>query len=65
MDRGAWRATVYRVEKSWTLLSDIHFISLQLNVAPSHKVLSGYSLSLALLTTGLLTFKILFASVKD
>ena len=22
MDRGAWRATVYRVTKSWTLLND-------------------------------------------
>ena len=42
MDRGAWRATVHRVEKSRTLLSDFHFLSLQLKVAPSHKVLSGF-----------------------
>ena len=25
MDRGAWRATVYGVAKSWTRLSDFHF----------------------------------------
>ena len=65
MDRGAWLETVHRVKKSWTLLSDFHFLSLQLKVAPSHKVLSGYSPSPALLTIGLLTFNILFASVKD
>ena len=26
MDRGAWQATVHGVTKSWTLLSDFHFI---------------------------------------
>ena len=25
MDRGAWRATVHRITKSWTQLSDEHF----------------------------------------
>ena len=25
MDRGAWRATVHRVTKSWMRLSDFHF----------------------------------------
>ena len=28
MDGGAWRATVHRVEKSWTRLSDFTFTSL-------------------------------------
>ena len=27
MDRGAWQATVYGVAKSWTRLSDFHFLS--------------------------------------
>ena len=35
MDRGAWRATVYGVEKSQTQLSDFDFISLQANLADS------------------------------
>ena len=30
MDRGAWRATVHEVAKSWTRLSDYH--SLTLNI---------------------------------
>ena len=25
MDRGAWQASIYRVKKSWTQLSDLHF----------------------------------------
>ena len=25
MDRGAWQATVHRIAKSWTQLSDFHF----------------------------------------
>ena len=27
MDGGAWRATVHGVTKSWTRLSDLHFLS--------------------------------------
>ena len=27
MDRGAWQATVHGVAKSWTQLSDFHFLS--------------------------------------
>ena len=29
MDRGAWRATVYGVAKSWTRLSDYYYYSLE------------------------------------
>ena len=38
MDRGAWRATVHRVTKSQTRLSDFHFTSLHMSDAalPSH-----------------------------
>ena len=32
MDRGAWRATVHGVTKSWTQLSDFHFTSHSLGV---------------------------------
>ena len=28
MDRGAWRAIVHGVAKSWTLLNDYYFLSL-------------------------------------
>ena len=38
MDREAWRATVHRVTKSQTRLSDFHFTSLHMSDAalPSH-----------------------------
>ena len=29
MDRGAWRATVYRITKNWTQLSNKHFLHFQ------------------------------------
>ena len=32
MDRGAWLATVHGVSKSWTQLSNFHFISLHFHM---------------------------------
>ena len=44
MDRGAWRATVHGVEKSWTRLSDFpftfHFHALEKEMATHSSVLA-------------------------
>ena len=37
MDRGAWRATVHRVEKSWTRLSNLA----QCTVRITHSLMGG------------------------
>ena len=39
MNRGAWWATVHRVAKSWTQLSDSHFLFLQDNSGNVHQIL--------------------------
>ena len=38
MNRGAWWATVHRVAKSWTQLSDSHFLFLQDNSGNVHQI---------------------------
>ena len=44
MDRGAWKAAVHRVAKSWTLLSDFtftfHFHALEKEMATHSSVLA-------------------------
>ena len=39
MNRGAWWATVHRVAKSWTQLSNSHFLFLQDNSGNVHQIL--------------------------
>ena len=45
MDRGAWRATIYRVAKSWIRLSNLHYLCELLRIVKSTETEGGIVVS--------------------